>query len=341
MSSRTQPCQTTKRPVRRAGLRLFGLCLALLVASPALAGKKSKKKHAPEPEPVVAAEPAAPAPPAEPMVLPCDWPEGAVYAYSYVRSRTDSSKPELADVKTTTPLTITVTGSGNPARFDYASGDSVVEGPDEAAEAFRAIIGDTVVPIVKLVMTDGTLTGIDNHAEVVEAMVPALKRAMPADADPAVLEQTLAMFNDPTTGTQLLLREPGKLFAVDQELSVPMQFPNPFGGPPLPGHSSLRYVAHDADTLTIQTEDGVDHEAILQALPAVVEKISPGVPFDEAAYQELAKQMPPIDNRMVGTLVYSRVDGFPISVEITQHVGTPDHPLYRSDTWTWTRVEAE
>lgn len=326
------------------------MILALLVASPADAGKKKKKKK-PAPEPVAEPAPAveeASAPVGEELVLPCTWEKDAVFHYSYVRKRTDSRQPMLAQVTSTTPVAVTVTDPGNPMHLAYDTGVPAFEGPEAAIGAVSAILGDMDMPAMDLVMLDGTVTEIANLTDVVASMEPMLKKTLPPGTPPDVFEQTMAMFKDPSTGNQLMLKEPGKLFAMhciviheNEEVAIEAAFPNPFGGPPMPGHSIVRYKAHDDDTITIETEDYVDPGAIAELLPQLVAKFAPpGTEIDEAMMAEVAKQMPPIDNRLSGTMVYSRADGFPNSVSVTQTVGSADHPMHRSDTWTWTRTEA-
>lgn len=326
-------------------MRASWLMLALLIATPAQAGKKGKKnKEAPAPEPPPVEKPM---PAAEPITLPCGWEPGAEFHYSYVRERTDAQNPALSGVRSTTPVVVKVTQGGNPMRMTYDSGESTYSGPPEAAQAVQAMVGDIDMPAMELVMVDGSVTEVANLAEMVKAMEPILKKALPPGAPPEVLEQTLAMFRDPATGTQLMLKEPGKLFAmhcifvdIDSEVSVDVDFPNPLGGAPLPGHSVVRYKSHDAETITLETEDALDPDALQARLPEIVQQFAPpGVEVHEEMLKQVLATMPPIDNRMTGTLVYSLVDGFPISVDVTQHMGSKDHPMYRTDRWIWTRTD--
>ena len=50
--------------------------------------------------------------------------------------------------------------------------------------------------------------------KLVDAMLPILEKAIPPGAPPMAIQQTMAMFKDPQTGQALLLKEPGKLFAL-------------------------------------------------------------------------------------------------------------------------------
>src|SRR5687768_3742939 len=89
--------------------------LMLLTASPALAGKKKKPKDTPP------SAPAAAAPAEAPITLPCDWPVGTAFTYTAGRARTDTRQPLLAQVTTKTPITVTVTASGNPTSLDWTT----------------------------------------------------------------------------------------------------------------------------------------------------------------------------------------------------------------------------
>jgi hypothetical protein len=122
-----------------------------------------------------------------------------------------------------------------------------------------------------------------------------------------------------------------------------MQYPNPFGGPPIGGNSIIRVTDYDSDasTLTIETEDRTDPDAIKEMMPALLAKFAPNA--EAAQSDERIKQMmaamPPIESVMTGRMVYSIEDGFPLDVEVTAVVGAPGHPMGRSDTWAWHRVE--
>lgn len=326
------------------------LCVAalLICTGPAHAGKKNKKNKQAEPAATEQPAPAAAAPSGEMIVLPCDWEVGTTFHYDNVRKRTDSTKPMLSGVTSTTPVQVEVTQGGNPAHLTYTVGDTQMDGPDDVVNAAKDMLGDAKAPPMKLVMTDGTVDQIANLEEIVGTMESMMKKMVPPDAPPGALDQMMGLFRNPATATPLLLRDAGKLFSLhciavqeDTELSAPIAHPNPFGGPPLEGTSTVRVTAVDADTLTLETEDRVSPEAIAKMLPALMKQFAPeGAAMDEAQLEALMGQMPPIDNKLDGKMVYSRADGFPISVEVHQQVGADDHPMKRTDTWIWTRTEA-
>ena len=159
----------------------------------------------------------------------------------------------------------------------------------------------------------------------------------------------MAMFREPEMGNQLLLQEPGKLFALhciemheNQKVDLPMEFPNPFGGPPIKGRSVVEAGTIDPETKTvvISTSDSMDPGAIKELLPQVLEKVAPGMPIPEGGMELLLAQLPPIQSSTKGRAVYSTVDGFPVEVEFEQQIGATGHPMARSDRWSWKRVDA-
>ncbi|MCB9698849.1 MAG: hypothetical protein H6738_18860 [Alphaproteobacteria bacterium] len=238
-----------------------------------------------------------------------------------------------------------MTTSGNPVVFSYGSGQPVFSGPPERVAAVGDPLDGVTLPPMELVLQDGALTSLRNQEEVLAAMEPLLRKLAGA-APPEVLEQTLALYHDPELGQALLLKEPGHLFALHcvtmtegDVIDVPTDFANPFGGAPIPGRSVIRMAGYDpvAGTLTVTTETATDPGAISAMIPELVATLVPDAPPE--ALSELAAQLPPLASRTVGTMVYSVVDGFPISVEVTQETGAPEHPMRRTDTWMWTRED--
>ena len=327
--------------------------LLLVAASPADAarkkGKRAKRTETPTEE-TVAATPAAVPPETEAVVLPCEWETGQTFVYEHERRRTDTNNPVLAKIRNRAPVTIVVTEMRAPgeARFTYDVGTSSLDAPEELRDhpSVRALAG-LDMPAMTLDMQQGSVVDVVNRLELVDAMEPILKSSIPADAPPHILEQTLEMFRDPATGTQLMLRDPGKLFAMHcvalspgQVIESPVQFPNPFGGPPIEGYSRIEFVEYDAERgeLTMQTEDGTSPEAVRAMIPSVLARFAPDLDVQdvEAAMAEL----PPIESVLRGTMVYSVADGFPYRLEVRADVGAAGHPQHKSDTWIWTRVPA-
>lgn len=284
------------------------------------------------------------------VVLPCVWPEGLEVRYDYVRERTNVDDPALAEVSATTPVTVTVRESRpDYSRIEYASGETRFDGPKEAIEAARIQLGDVSVPPMQLVMHDGTVDEVANRAEVLEVMMEVVERTMPPRPDrDRVLATTRALFEDPETGNPLLLRDVGKLFAMHCIVATPgeameseMLFPNPIGGPPIAGTSSVRFGELDevARTLRVETRDATDPEAIAALVPQLVARYLPeGAELTEENMAEILERFPPIENELVGEMVYSVDDGFPQMVEMRQTVGTEGGPHHRTDRWRWTRV---
>lgn len=279
------------------------------------------------------------------ITLPCSWETGAEFHYRFERERTDSQKPLMAQVRTTTPVTIRVTG---PNTFSYDAGLPVFEGPPEVRAALQSSIAGFDAPPMELLMEDGTVTGIANYPAFFAQLEPMLLNML-VGTPPEALEGTLALFRDPSTGAALFLKEPGMLFTMHctqmspgQRLESPTSYPNPLGGPPLTSLSSIAMTRHDAtaEVVVFETRDQTDPESIRAALPSLFAKLAPGAVPDPAAMEQALAELPPIESLMVGTMVYSTVDGFPLRVEVRQEVGASTHPSRRTDTRIWTRVEA-
>jgi hypothetical protein len=306
--------------------RSLALACCLFIATNAQAGKKNK---APDPAP-------------EPIFMPCDWEEGLAFAYDHQRRRTDAGNAELAKLISSTPTAVTVMKSASPVHFAYKSGTTTFEGPEELVAASQAQIDGFELPAVQLMMTEGTLNGVLNHLELVDAMEPMLRKAL---GDDQALDQTLAMFRDPALGPQLLLRDVSKFFAMHcvamapgQVIEAPVELPNPFGGEPIPGTSRIEVTSWDeeAKTLTIETVDRTDPDALKAMLPAILQRF--GMP-EGVKIEEAMAGLPPISSLMKGTFTYSAKDGFPLAIEVRQDIGDAGHAQHRSDTWTWKRIE--
>lgn len=280
------------------------------------------------------------------IVLPCDWAAGTSFTYDWTRLRTDSTKPYMAQMSSVTPLTITIDRPGNPAGVSWKTGATRIDGPEEIIGPFRAALAFEMPPM-HLVLTDGAVTDIENQEEVASAMAPVLAGVLPND-DPKVnqiLQQTLELMRSPG-GKPLILRDPASFFAmhcvalhVGQVIESPMDFPNPLGGPAIPGTSRVELVAHDAagGTVTFATRDTIDPKATQAVVESAIERFAPGSMTEEQR-AEVLRKMPPIDTVVTGQMVYSLADGFPTSVRIFQEIGVEGHPMRRTDERTWTRT---
>lgn len=272
----------------------------------------------------------------EPITLPCAWEKGDSWSYVMERRRTNAAQPAVAKLVTKTPVEIIVRSGGNPAELSYDPAGPKVEGPDALLGPLAALV-KADVPALHLTMKDGSLTGVTNLEEVVDGLVEVLESLEVPDEE---WKPTMEAFRDPAVGPQALMTEPAKLLAMHctalkkgQVVSAPMQVPSPFGA--LPGSSTVRYVSHDAKTLTIETVDTLDAKAMDTIVPQLLAQKG----LNEAQAAEALKQLPPIETTTTGRMVYRRADGFPVSVEITQAVGGEGHPQRRTDTYLFRLVE--
>ena len=195
---------------------------------------------------------------------------------------------------------------------------------------------------MEVVVDQGFAVGVRNVDTLLAAMEPIF--SMFEQDSPEAAEKTRALFADPQIGPQLLLRDVRPFWAmvcsemhVGAVVQAPTQFPNPFGGAPIPGTESfaLKSVDKTAGTATYETLTETDSEAIIAALEPVLAQILPPGAGPEQLEATMA-QLPPIDTRATGTFVMSLADGMPLSVEVIQPVGAGE-VVAKSDAWIWTR----
>ncbi len=274
----------------------------------------------------------------QPVVLPCDWQTGATYHYTYAHQKAQTGKPaEFGEVWSTYPLKITVTKAGNPASFSYDRGPVTYEGPSAVVDAMNSMMVPPDQLPLSLIFKDGFVTEVTNATELVDAMeemnIPGMKETM---------AKTVSMFRDPVFAQQMLLQEPRMFFSMHcaglypkEKIVGVTQHPNPFGGPPIQGESTIEWVSHDTETntLTMRTKDQMDPESLKQALAYIFQTRTPGADND-------VNTLPPIEKVLTGHLVYSTADGHPMKVEFHQEIGSSEHPEHVSETWTWVRVPA-
>ena len=336
--------------------------LALVLSTPAEAGRKNKKNKKDQqedaaPSPADAAEEAveptaASAPVAYDIVLPCDWPEGTAYTYASRRHRTDARNPLLEQLHTEYQVTVTVTGSGDPARFRYATSDPSVQGPEALAAPTLASLQAQLaaVPDLELRMEGGVVVAVENFQEVADATWSLLQPTLDArGASPAARAQSEQMIRSPETGMAVQLQEPAPFFAmhcgalnVGEVIEYEEAFPNPLGGPPIPGFSRITLTAHDpaAQQITVET--------LTRSSPGAMESILAGAKQQaintgqseaevEATLEQARAAISSIDVVSTGRLIYSTADGMPDFIETRKQIGSGDQ-VSRVDTRTWTRT---
>ena len=321
------------------------LIFGLLWATTADAGKKkkSKKKGA---EPAQVGAPDAVAPPlGELITLPCGAEAGTTWTYESVRHRTNQRDPSLAGMSTITPLTVTWAELGPPDIVTWTHGKSEFRGlpedtelDDEARLATEIMAGIAMEVEIK----DGFTVGVRNLTEIVGAMEP-LFTIFEAD-NPEAAAKARALFLDPNQGPPLLLRDVRPFWAmvcaqmsVGQVVSGTTQFPNPFGGETIPGTETFELLSVDktAGTATYKTLTMTDPDGLIAAVEPILRQMLPSG-ADEATLAQALAQLPPIDTRAEGHFVMSVEDGMPITVIVTQTIGS-GQSVQRSDTWSWTR----
>ena len=327
---------------------LYGAILlgTLGLSSSAIAGRR-------RPPPPAAVPPPAPEPEPEPEVLtlPCTWAKDLELHYTHERRRTDAQKPALAQVRSLTPVVVSIVES-NPRTtiFSYDTGTTELAGPPEVVAATAQAIAELDMPPMLLVMKAGTVVSVQNYLEIADATEPVLRATVPPDAPPGVLEQTMAMFRSPDLGPKLLLRDPGLLFSMhcaevtpgqSQEFFTDME--SPFGGEPITGIARIGSEDYDPSTglITMYTEYRTDPEALQAMLPEVIDRFLPD--SQEISPEQLADilaQLPPLESRTTSTARYSVADGFPVEIEVHREIGGADHPQQRTDTWIWRREPA-
>jgi len=278
--------------------------------------------------------------------LPCEWEQGTTFQYNYVHQKTDRLRPDFNDVTANYPLTVTISESGNPASIRYDKGAVAFTGPEEVVSALNSAVDTNQIPAMSLQFLNGSVTKLNNQAAIVDATEESMGalQNMPKE----VKERTFAMLRDPVLGQTLLLKEPNLFFAmhciglVKGERNVSSsEYPNPYG-PPISGQSTVNWVAQDdeAGTMTMETHDRMDPESLKKSIPAIMQRLMPGVEMGPDMTEQLNK-LPPFQRSMTGRIVYSTTDGFPVKLEYHQEIGSESHPLYMTETWTWTRVSPQ
>ena len=161
---------------------------------------------------------------------------------------------------------------------------------------------------------------------------------------PEAAQMTRELFADPEQGPLLMLRDIAPFWAmtcitmlVGEEISAPTQFPNPFGGPSIPGVESVRLVSVDPKTNSarLETVTSAEPEALITAVQPILERMLPAGATEEQIAAALA-QLPPIDTRSHGVFHMSLEDGMPISIEVVRTVGA-GQDVTKSDSWGWQR----
>lgn len=327
------------------------LLLSLCLIANAEAGRKKKKKDVAREEIVELVQPTIAHQDGfegvgELIYLPCDWVEGLEFRYSMTTQRFDAREVSDEPFTTRSPTSVSIVKTGIPQTIRYLATDPVFSGPEQAVATAQKMFGDLPDLPMDVVLDAGSVAGLANFSELlggVEAMVDQMTVGVAPDAK----ERMLQMFRDPVTGPAILLKEPSQFFALhcvglreDQRIEAAMQFPNPFGGAPFPGISVVSYASHDVDagTITIDTEDYVDPEALK---PVILDVMAKMVPPDanEAEVAAALAQLPPVESRTEGRFVMSTVDGFPVQISITQVIGSAEHPARRKTISTWVRSE--
>ena len=301
-------------------MTLLGLALAL-TATPATAGKRDRT-----------------------VTLPCTWEPGTTWNY---RSERTSFDPVTSTTTTvTTPVTLSVqTSQPTVTTFRYLVGPSTIEpeGPDHATVSQ---FGSLMVGIpIDVVTTSGEPLGVANHAELVEHLSRALDTLLDAGIDPALVEQIHQVYADPDQGPSSLLQDISPLLgglcqtvslrnAVEEEVG----FPNPLGGPLLPGtrRQEGESIDRKAQTLTFARHQYLDSEATREVVIAQLVKLLKGQGADPEAAQELAqREVPRITEELRSRYTMSTRHGLPVQVSATRTVGTDDET--REQSWSWTR----
>ena len=345
------PMTTTRRSLRTALTLLATLALGL--STPAGAGKRKKKQEAAAAAEAAAATKAATE--SVEIVLPCDWTKGSAYTYTTRHHRSDPQKPYLEKMETENRVTVTVTGSGNPARFRYALSNPSVRGPETMAAPVQAALEAqlSAKPDLDLRMEDGTVVAVENFQEVADATWAFLQPSLEAKgASPAALAQTEQMIRSPATGMPIQLQEPAPLFlmhcmamTVGEVIEYEDPKPNPLGGPPIPGFSRITLTAHDA------AAQQVTFETLTRSQPGAIESILEGArqkavsmglsDEDVAATLEKARAaMGNVDAISTSRFVYSTADGFPDFIESQQQLTSGTVSQVNTRSWTRTATDS-
>ena len=276
-------------------------------------------------------------------MLPCSWEEGFEVSYTYTRTR-QGQGIAYGPRTMTSPASVAVLASGDQPVFRNTWGETTMEGGGEDDAKLLQTMNKMADTPLDVRMVEGVVTEVVNYDEVLAAMTESIRAMMEGQPDEA-LERALQMYQDRAAGTQLMLKDASKLFAMHcvglaagQEISLPMDQPSALGVP-VRVLSTVAFDAHDPDagTLTIRTEDRTDSESIKRLLDALIGQMLPPDADEEQAKAAMA-QLPPIASVMTGAYVMSTTDGFPVEVTVVQEVSMPGMDTHnRRDTWTWTR----
>ena len=156
----------------------------------------------------------------------------------------------------------------------------------------------------------------------------------------------MQMMGEPSVAA-ILLKEPETFFsahcaalAVGASERAAIEFPNPFGGPPIPGTIVQTLTAHDAaaGTVDMVMDQSMDAEAMKAAAHRVLEQSRPEYVSKESLDGAIAS-MPPFQVETRSEATYSLADGFPVRLSVARSIGGDDHPQRRTDTWTWIRAQ--
>ena len=323
---------------------------------PAEAGKKGRKKArdaapAAEQQPEVEAVPQAEIGSVEVtegvgevVGLPCLWEAGVGLSYATTWESTIGG--ELA-VRTASTTHTEVLEQGPPTVLRYMGDpDVTMEGKEEAVAAMAAASEGVGEMPMELVVDGGILTGIRNMdalSEGLDRMVANMTVGQPADAA-AAIERTFA---SPEMRMAMLAKGPQEFLAMfcvqgqqDQSLTTVIGHPNPWGGEPIRGYSTVTFEKIDqkAGTMTLTTLDIMDDQALRQATIDAVRVMLPPDTDTETLEAQVA-QAPSIQKELRGRFVMSLLDGFPISYEMMEIIGAKDGPEpQRVQTSTFERI---
>ncbi|MCB9760629.1 MAG: hypothetical protein H6739_12375 [Alphaproteobacteria bacterium] len=228
---------------------------------------------------------------------PCGWAEGTTVVYEVVKQRSDTRKPYLADVRSTTPMTLTVaevTKRGYRLSLDY--GETAITGlPEEISDGpglalFQAMMRVMGGGFHADLMTDNLLTptGLadldalraDLKARMVEVSAllveesgdPKLAGMMDSmlhtvlDNDAALQQMTLKDI-EPLFMTMCGSFEPGGRVEYADTL------PNPFGGAPLDSIGAFDIGHPDVGALPVDWSQTLDPETAGDALEDIVAEL--------------------------------------------------------------------
>lgn len=310
-------------------------CVSLALLCFAAACSDPPPAENPSAAPLAAAPTSSPGGPIVP--LPCDWAAGTAVHYRVERRRIDSRAPGLANMLSLSPAVLTVTGTD---RLSLDIGATELVGPPSLVEAARAALVGFDLPPMALVVKDGQLVDVANRAELVQVIFTQIEAMLPPDTPPEAVAMAKAMYADPATATQLLLKEPNALLGTicmamgDGERVVSsFESPGAMGGPALRSIVTIdATIRPEAGTATYTLSTQTDPESLRALTAHLLSAHGPGAK-DEAP-------PPASDSSNVVVAIHSLADGLPISVEATQITVVGDNEARREDRWTWTRVPA-